>query len=154
MNTHVFNLIMQVTMVIGLLSILLLLIMPALKAFQNDNAPAEYRSVLEINDSTTASQRMTVARAKKLLEQSAAAVIEVVAVGKGIGFLMNDAPCKQDIQLLMNHGVIFTVCQRSIEKVAKNIGHPIDVIAGVRLTPDGHSYAERLKDDGYIDEFA
>ena len=154
MNTHLLNLFLQIAMVMGLLSILLLLIMPTMKAFQDDTAVGASRSVLEISDSLTARQRLVITRAKNLLEQSAAAVIEVVAIGKGVNLMLHDTPYQQEIQSLVSKGVVFTVCQRSLQRLTETIGHPIKVLEGVNVTQDGRAYAEGLKENGYIDELA
>ncbi|WP_455212313.1 hypothetical protein, partial [Kaarinaea lacus] len=114
----------------------------------------DQRSVLEISDSLAASQRLTIGRAKKLVEQSTSAIIEVVAVGKGISLLVLDTPYQQEIQSLMNRGVVFTVCQCSLLRLVEKIGHPVSLLPGVNMTRDGYSYAENLKNSGYIDEFA
>ena len=154
MNAQIINLIMQITMLAGLATILFLLIMPILKWFRNDSIPSESRSVLEITDSLEASQRLTITRAKQLLELSATALIEVVAVGKGVGLLCHDTPHKHQIQSLMEKGVVFTVCEGSLQQIGKKIAHSVEVLPGVHKVADGHHYAEALKDSGYVDEFA
>jgi intracellular sulfur oxidation DsrE/DsrF family protein len=154
MNIQLLNLIMQGTMVFGLMLMLLLLIMPVIKGDRNNSSSARRHSVLEIGDSMTASQRFTLTRANKLLEQSNNTSIEIVALGNGVNLLLHDTPYKLDIQSLMNKGVIFTVCELSLKTLAERIGHSLEVLPGVRKTQNGHHYAEQLKDIGYIDELA
>ena len=151
---HVFNVVLQVTMVVGLLLILFLLIMPTIKGFQNNSETVESKSVLEIADSLAHSQRITIVRANMLLAQSTAVFVEVVAVGKGVALLFRDSPLKYEIQSLMDKGVVFTVCQRSLRKIEQKLAHSVAVLPGVHMVADGHRYAEELKERGYLDEFA
>ena len=154
MNSHIFSLAIQITMLAGLLSIVFLLIMPAIPFFNNKDAHIEKRSVLEISNSLTGTQQLIISRAKKLLEKQSDALIEVVATGKGISLLFHNTSFKEDIQSLINKGVVFTVCQFSLQQLENRLGHPVELLPRVRLIADGHSYAEGLKESGYIDELA
>jgi intracellular sulfur oxidation DsrE/DsrF family protein len=154
MHTQIFNWILQGIMATGLLAILMLLVTPAIKAYFGDGVPNKIQSVLEVNDSVNGKQRLALARAKKLLEQSATPLVEVVAVGKGVTMLVQNSPYNEEILSLMNKGVVFTVCQNSLRQMAGQLSHTLAILDGVRVAQDGHRYAEKLKDDGYVDEFA
>ena len=154
MNTQLAILFMQIIMVICLSVIGLLLVLPVISAMSNNKAPVTARHVLEITDSSAAKQRMTIGCAISLLEQNATAIIEVVAVGKGVNLLFDNTPHKQAIQSLLNKGVVFTLCQQSLLQLSEKIGRSIETIPGVKMTQDGRSYADNLKDLGYIDELA
>jgi len=151
---HVFNVVLQVIMLVGLLSILFLLIMPTIKGFQNNSELVERKSVLEISDSLAHRQRLTIIRANMLLTHSTAVCVEVVAIGKGIGLLFHDSPLKHEIRSLMDKGVVFTVCQRSLRQIEQKLAHSVAVLPGVQMVENGYRYAEELKDKGYLDEFA
>lgn len=153
MNTQVLNLILQIVMAIGILSIVVLLIMPVFKAFHGNAKLDQSRSVLEISDSLAGNQRLTIARANNLLEQNSTALIEVVAVGMGVSLLLPTTPYEQEILSLINKGVVFKACQRSLQQLMPKTGRPVEVLAGVGIVQDGHAYAEGLKDKGYTDEF-
>jgi intracellular sulfur oxidation DsrE/DsrF family protein len=154
MNHPTLNFIIQVTMVMGLLMVVYLLVAPVMTGFLGPKKLIESRSVLEITDSRNESQRMIVTRAKNMLEENPSVRIEVVASGRGVNLLTQNSSQKQSIQSLINQGVVFTACENSLQQLSSNKYTPTALLTGVRLTPDGHSYAEQLKNDGYIDELA
>ena len=154
MNISALNVVLQITMVAGLSSIVFLLVMPTIKVFNKSKLSADSKSVLEIADSTSANQLLTIARANKLLLDNSKALIEVVAVRNGISLLSIESPHRDKISALMEKGVMFTICQHSVKQHEKKTSRAFDTLPGVRIEQDGHVYAEGLKDNGYIDELA
>jgi len=132
------------------------LFMPVLVGIFNKvkSSPTITYSVLEINDNNANTQRMIVTRVNNMLNRSPANHIEVVATGSGIHLLAQDSKHNPAIQSLMGRGVIFTVCENSLKKLSATLSASLPLLPGVKLTPDGHRYAEQLKDNGYTDELA
>ncbi len=153
MNNNILIITLQSLMVVGMLSISILLIMPAIPYFNSTQPDAE-RYALEVKHSLAGHQKQALAQAKKLASQVAGEYIEVIAVGKGTSLLVNSTPYKEDIQLLMDKGVIFSLCQFSLQQQEVKQGHPIETLPGIRLIEDGHGYAENLKNNGYYDVLA
>lgn len=141
-------------MAAGLLMIIYLLVMPVISGLLSSSKLVQTRSILEVSDNRKNTQRMVVTRLKNMLDASPGATIEVVAWGDGINLLRCGSTQQQAIQSLMEQKVIFTACQNSLQQLAANSSTAVELLPGVRLTPDGPRYAERLKDDGYIDELA
>lgn len=154
MNISVINVALQITMVAGLLSIVFLLIMPTIKKFNKSETPISIKTVLEIADSTPADQLHALARAKQLLLENSKNMVEVVALRNGISLLSKQSPHREKISSLMEQGVIFTICQLSVNLHESKTHRAFDILPGTRTAQDGRVYAEALKDNGYIDEFA
>ncbi|WP_455207831.1 hypothetical protein [Kaarinaea lacus] len=155
MSKGIFDLVLQIIMMGGLVVVTILLVAPFINIGVKTPIPSPTQYVLEIKDSLATTRHMILGRIKKLLEQGArASVIEVVAVGDGANILAHDSSYAKDVEALMSKGVKFTVCARALSSLAQNIGRQTVLVNGVNIVSDGHVYAERLKDDGYIDELA
>jgi len=159
MNSLTLNFFLQVSMIAGLLLVAYLMIMPVIAGIvgsaKNSNIrQLDNRSVLEVVDSRNDTQRMVIARLKNMLEINPKAQLEVVARDEGINLLFTYSVHKQAIQNLMQQGVLFTACQKSLQRLSKRTAFPVEILPGVRLIADGKFYAEQLKNAGYIDELA
>jgi intracellular sulfur oxidation DsrE/DsrF family protein len=159
MNSFTLNIFLQVAMVACLLMVAYLMIMPVIAGIVRSAKLSaaklpESRSVLEVVDSRNDTQRMVLTRLKNMLENNPAAKLEVVARDEGINLLLQYSAHKQAIQTLIQQGVLFTACQKSLQRLSKQTAIQVDILPGVRLIPDGKLYAEQLKNDGYIDELA
>lgn len=155
MGKGLFDLVLQTTMMGGLMAVFILLVAPFLNIGGKNRVPVPTQYVLEVTDSLAATRRMVVGRIKKLLSQGDQPnQIEVVAVSNGINILMNDSSYARELEAFMVKGVKFTACKRALDTVTHKIGHSIALIDGVNIVADGHVYAEGLKDGGYIDELA
>ncbi|MDA8127809.1 MAG: DsrE family protein [Betaproteobacteria bacterium] len=114
-------------------------------------APYQEKVVYHINDSSRA--RMALNNVRNHLDASPDAKIVVVAHGKGIDFLLNDA--KDDkgayeplVAALKNRGVDFRVCNNTLK--SRNLG-PDAVIMEARVVPSGVAEIARLEaKEGYV----
>jgi len=136
-------------------SVAFLIVMPAIPFFSKDPLITT-KSVLEISDSLQGNQQLVISRAKKLCVTLPGKHIEVVAVGKGIDLLLSDydSANQHEIQSLMRRGVVFSICQHSLQELTHRLGRPIQIIEGVQRVPDGRCYADDLKNNGYLDILA
>ena len=153
MKLDVVGLILQTIMITGLGLVILLLILPIFINASPKNSAKPVQFVLEVLNSNTGIQQAIIARIKKLLEQhSGQTQIEVVTAEKGVYFLLNDTRYFADIQKLMDKGVVFTVCQKTLSNLSQKLGSSLETLKGVKFVGDGRLYAEQLKESGYIDE--
>lgn len=155
MQNHLLTIATQYILGVGLLTMLMFLVIPMIKSSYQGSLPTYASYVLEFNDSKLSIHKMLMNRIRKLITQHQGAVkIEVVATGKGVCLYEDGNSFDRDIRILLAQGVIFTACQQSVQALERLLGHPIALIPGVHIIADGHSYAEKLKNAGYIDELA
>jgi len=157
MNNPTSNIFLQVAMITGLLMIIYFLCMPVVAGLYNNAKNKEkqkqVQSVFGLSNSQTAAQNLVINRAKTLLSRNPNATIEVVVWLDGINLLTNNSAHKQAILSLMQQGAVFTACQNSLNRLTSELPNTV-LLPGVRLIQDGYSYAEQLKNNGFIDELA
>jgi intracellular sulfur oxidation DsrE/DsrF family protein len=153
MGKNLIDLTLQIVMMGGLVGVLALLVAPFINFGTKPLVYTPTQHVLEISDSLANTRQMVIGRIGKLLAQDNQGMkIEVVAVGSGINVLLRESKLAREIESLIARGVGFTACELALTSLSKSIGHGIDLVGGVKRVPDGHRYAESLKDEGYIDE--
>lgn len=153
MGKNFIDLTLQITMIGGLVGVLVLLGAPFFNFASKAQVSTPTQHVLEISDSLTNTRQILLARIEKLLVQDNQGMkIEVVAVGSGVNILLRESLQAREIESLMVRGVGFTACELALTSLSKRIRHGVDLIGGVKRVPDGHRYAESLKEEGYIDE--
>jgi len=137
----------------SLVGVLLLLVAPFINFGNKAPVSTPTQHVLEISDSLANTRQMLIGRIGKLLAQDNQDMkIEVVATGSGVNVLLRESHLAREIESLIARGVTFAACELALTSLSKSIRHGIDLVNGVKRVPDGHRYAESLKDDGYIDE--
>ena len=154
MKNSALTIFLQIAMTTGLLMVVYLLVMPVVAGIFGSEKLVTRNSVLEIDNSLNSTQRMVVTRARNILNRTPNALVEVVASGNGVSLLTTNSTHKQAILSLMTQGVVFTACQNSLKRMTEKALISDELLPGVRLTEEGHRYAEQLKDNGYIDELA
>ena len=155
MQSQLLNTVTQLVMGIGLFMVVLLLVLPVFKPSYGEYQNRYLSYVLEVKDSKLSTQRMLMKRIRKLLGTNKGAVkLEVVATGKGVCLFENGSLHQSETLTLAEMGVKFTACRDSLHTLERAIGHTIQIMPGVELVADGRVYAEKLRDDGYIDETA
>lgn len=153
MGKNLIDLTLQIVMMGGLVGVLALLVAPFINFGIKPLVSTPTQHVLEISDSLANTRQMVIGRIGKLLAQDNQGMkIEVVAVGSGINVLLRESKLAREIESLIARGVGFTACELALTSLSKSIRHGIDLVNGVKRVPDGHRYAESLKEEGYIDE--
>lgn len=153
MGKNLIDLTLQIIMMGSLVAVLVLLVAPFISLGDKPPVSTPTQHVLEISDSFTNTRQLLLGRIGKLLAQNNQGMkIEVVAVGSGVNVLLRESRLAREIESLMVRGVGFTACELALTSLSNNIRHGIDLVNGVKRVPDGHRYAESLKDEGYIDE--
>ncbi len=153
MGKNLIDLTLQIIMIGSLVGVLVLLVAPFISLGSKLQVSVPTQHVLEISDSFTNTRQILLSRIGKLLAQDNQGMkIEVVAVGAGVNILLRESLVAREIESLMVRGVGFAACELALTSLSKSIRHGIDLVNGVKRVPDGHRYAESLKDEGYIDE--
>jgi len=151
MNNAVLNVVLQSLLFICLASVFILLVLPVFTAWHSQNPDNISRHLLVITDSVSGSQRAAIERTRKLLESGIGNIeLEIVAFDRGVSLLNKGSQYHKDIKLLLDKGVVFTVCQKSLDLLGSD--RTLYIQDGVKIVSDGSQYAEYLKDQGYIDE--
>jgi intracellular sulfur oxidation DsrE/DsrF family protein len=152
-KSTVFDLVLQIVMLGSLVVVFALLVAPFINVWNKTAVPVATQHVLEITDSLANTRQMILGKIKNLLSQPHQGTkIEVVAIGAGVNMLARESSFAREVEGLMAKGVIFSACELALTSLSTSIRHGIDLIEGVKRVPDGHRYAEGLKNDGYIDE--
>ena len=153
MNNAILNTVLQSIMFIGLASVFILLLIPVISARFSKTPDRPSRHMFAITDSISHSQRGVMARTKKLLEiHNGKAQLEIVALGNGVPLLTKDSHYHKDITTLMEKGVVFSACQKSLDVLSGQLGRSLEMLDGVKIVEHGVQYTEYLKDQGYINE--
>jgi len=94
-----------------------------------DNPFADKKIVLQISDNDPSKQTLILNVANNLLREYGqdGVAIEIVAFGPGLRLLFADNSNKGRIQSLDTSGVAFTACSNTKKKMAKKLGHAIDI---------------------------
>ena len=152
MNNAILNTALQSIMFIGLASVFILLLIPVISARFSKTPDRPSRHMFAITDNVSHSQRNVIARTKKLLEiHNGKAQLEIVALGNGVSLLTKGSHYHKDITTLMEKGVVFSACQKSLDVLSGQLGRSLEILEGVKVIGDGEQYAKYLKGQGYID---
>ncbi len=111
----------------------------------------EHRLVLQLSDDSEGKQHQVLNNAENVMKVFGPdkVAIEVVTFGPGIVLLRDDNPNAEHIRSLKVQGVVFDVCQNTIDTWEKNNGKPFPISAQARRVPSGVAQIMTLAEHGY-----
>lgn len=124
---------------------------PVSQAVQ-DKPFAVARVALQISDGSAEKQQLVLNVARNLIKFYGAdkVDIEVVAFGSGLRLLFKDNALGDQIQSLAAEGVRFSACGNTIDHMAKQLGHPLELAPEARIVPAGIVRLVELNKAGFF----
>lgn len=117
-----------------------------LKAQKMEVLPEEYKTVMQVSSNDTLLYKGVVKQLTNLLNAFDKISIEVVVHGPGVEFLLLNSPLKNNMELLNQKGVIFLICQNTLneKKVAVESLFPF-----VKVVPSGLAHIIIRQSEGW-----
>ena len=111
----------------------------------------EHRLVLQLSDDSEGKQHQVLNNAENVMKVFGPdkVAIEVVTFGPGITMLQEGNSNAEHIRSLKVQGVVFDVCQNTIDTWEKNNGKPFPISAQARRVPSGVAQIMTLVEHGY-----
>ncbi|MDH5370136.1 MAG: DsrE family protein [Gammaproteobacteria bacterium] len=113
----------------------------------------EHKLVIQVNTEEAKNQEIALNYAVNVLNhyEPGEVKVEIVAHGAGISLLSKSRKNKftSRIESLVKSGIVFSVCNNSINDIEKKYRKKPEIIEGVKIIPDGTVRIMRLQEKGY-----